>query len=254
MELQGEVPEVVLENEKEKKTKAEKEEVLPDHACPICKDLLYQPVTLLCQHTFCYHCIQEHESISRTHNDDEWEGYPASRPRCPSCRRPYALPPMYNTMLEQFLACLYFKRYDARFQEVEGVGEEEGSDGEGEEEDVGVRERRLLVQRIRRQVWNAIAMEFEDPGASSESDEIHESDEDEHEEEMQEQQVITVVAEWAGREGHPTPSRFWYFLFSFPRVFGLRAFRRGFSFTLGIASGALLAYSVVWAVAPHASL
>jgi len=26
--------------------------------CEICNDLLYKPMTLLCQHTFCYHCLE----------------------------------------------------------------------------------------------------------------------------------------------------------------------------------------------------
>jgi len=41
--------------------------------CPICRDILKEPITLLCGHTFCKSCLEQ----VKTHS---------SNPNCPNCR------------------------------------------------------------------------------------------------------------------------------------------------------------------------
>jgi len=59
--------------------------------CEICNDLLYQPMTLICQHTFCYHCL----SIGKSTN---------SMKECPLCRLKLELPPNMPKMGQYILS------------------------------------------------------------------------------------------------------------------------------------------------------
>jgi hypothetical protein len=59
-----------------------------DHlTCSICLQLYYQPVTLLCQHTFCHMCLNNLE-----HKMKE-DGKHESKVKCPTCQTRYFLPP-----------------------------------------------------------------------------------------------------------------------------------------------------------------
>ena len=66
---------------------------IEDIACGICNNTVIQPVTLLCQHTFCYECMYDMKK-----ND-------AQSNKCPSCRFPFIMPKKksYNIMLETLI-------------------------------------------------------------------------------------------------------------------------------------------------------
>lgn len=55
-----------------------------DISCGICGNVLTHPVTILCQHTFCYKCIQTMIHKNRETGDMKRE--------CPMCRFPFILP------------------------------------------------------------------------------------------------------------------------------------------------------------------
>lgn len=57
-----------------------------DLHCNICTDLFVQPVTLICQHTFCQSCISDRNT--RT---------------CPMCRLAKFVPPEINTVIESMV-------------------------------------------------------------------------------------------------------------------------------------------------------
>uniref|UniRef100_A0A8C1Z3T7 Uncharacterized protein n=1 Tax=Cyprinus carpio TaxID=7962 RepID=A0A8C1Z3T7_CYPCA len=58
-------------------------------ACPICKNLLTDPVSTTCGHTFCKDCLDKH--ISR------------SEPQCPLCQEPVTTKPSVNKAIEALL-------------------------------------------------------------------------------------------------------------------------------------------------------
>lgn len=82
--------------------------------CEICNDLLYQPMTLICQHTFCYHCL----SIGKSTN---------SMKECPLCRLKLELPPNPNQTSNNLLSQIEHIIYGStRFQEIKDkVAQEE---------------------------------------------------------------------------------------------------------------------------------
>lgn len=55
-----------------------------DISCGICGNILSHPVTILCQHTFCYRCIQTMIHKNREAGEMKRE--------CPMCRFPFILP------------------------------------------------------------------------------------------------------------------------------------------------------------------
>ncbi|XP_059395428.1 E3 ubiquitin-protein ligase TRIM21-like isoform X2 [Carassius carassius] len=57
--------------------------------CPICKNLLTDPVSTSCGHTFCKGCLDQH--ISR------------SEPQCPLCQEPVTIKPSVNEAIEALL-------------------------------------------------------------------------------------------------------------------------------------------------------
>lgn len=48
------------------------------YQCVICTQILYDPVTILCQHTFCRHCLSEHMKKGSK--------------KCPTCQKRFFLP------------------------------------------------------------------------------------------------------------------------------------------------------------------
>lgn len=57
--------------------------------CPICKNLLVDPVSTSCGHTFCKRCLDQHISMSEPH--------------CPLCQEPVSSKPSVNAALEALL-------------------------------------------------------------------------------------------------------------------------------------------------------
>eukprot|EP00188_Purpureofilum_apyrenoidigerum_P001739 Plantae.Rhodophyta-Purpureofilum_apyrenoidigerum.ctg19878.p1 GENE.Plantae.Rhodophyta-Purpureofilum_apyrenoidigerum.ctg19878~~Plantae.Rhodophyta-Purpureofilum_apyrenoidigerum.ctg19878.p1 ORF type:complete len:229 (-),score=32.40 Plantae.Rhodophyta-Purpureofilum_apyrenoidigerum.ctg19878:63-701(-) len=79
----------------------------PDEVCcAICLDMLFHPVTLVCRHRFCKHCLK----LATKHNK-----------RCPVCRRPditeqYVEELELNSFLKKRYPSLYRERKADRFQ------------------------------------------------------------------------------------------------------------------------------------------
>lgn len=69
--------------------------------CPVCKDVMNEPLTLMCNHTFCYICLAGTE-------ENMWE---LSRD-CPICKKKYCLPPtnVVNFTLRDVIQTLIGKK------------------------------------------------------------------------------------------------------------------------------------------------
>src|SRR5437868_12287624 len=65
--------------------------------CSICLDILFEPVTLFCQHSFCKDCITQ-----------------IINNQCPLCRAYITIPLEKNIILDDFCAKLFSKQYVAR--------------------------------------------------------------------------------------------------------------------------------------------
>ena len=63
--------------------------------CPICKDIFYDPVTLICQHSFCKYCLNQSNSK-----------------RCPMCRLNTFIPPIKNNILDDLAKTMYSEKYE----------------------------------------------------------------------------------------------------------------------------------------------
>ncbi|XP_073693205.1 E3 ubiquitin-protein ligase TRIM68-like [Garra rufa] len=61
--------------------------------CPICKNLLTDPVSTTCGHTFCRGCLDKHFSISE--------------PQCPLCQEPVSTRPSVNEAIEALMQEFY---------------------------------------------------------------------------------------------------------------------------------------------------
>lgn len=63
--------------------------------CPVCKDIMNEPFTMMCNHTCCYNCLIGTE-------EHQWDG---SR-KCPICKAHYCLPPkkiVVNFVMRQII-------------------------------------------------------------------------------------------------------------------------------------------------------
>ncbi|MBS0285919.1 MAG: hypothetical protein JSR17_00965 [Proteobacteria bacterium] len=115
-----------------------------EHECLICKELLCEPITLLCQHSYCMECIATH--YNRKFSEDNQnviigvaylgnmrEGYN----KCPACQFPFTLPPKYNNNLEHLLSQLYPQEYESRKESIKQRAQQ-----------------KELQKKMRLEVWN----------------------------------------------------------------------------------------------------
>jgi hypothetical protein len=70
----------------------------------VCQKLLYQPVTLFCQDTFCQSCLVTQE---RQNNNS-----------CPKCKRQYFRPPVINFKLSGLIDKIFSEEIKARKEEL----------------------------------------------------------------------------------------------------------------------------------------
>lgn len=92
----------------EEDSPSDKIEEIDDFKCVVCRDILIDPVTLACQHTFCRLCIDPsmHETSTLNLN-------------CFICRTPYKiLPGNTNNLIESIIIKLYPKLYAKRLIEI----------------------------------------------------------------------------------------------------------------------------------------
>lgn len=73
-------PEIIISNSDNKMVKVK--DLKESLTCGICRDILNEPFTIPCNHTFCYVCLAGT-------NENAWE---LSR-ECPICKKKYCLPP-----------------------------------------------------------------------------------------------------------------------------------------------------------------
>lgn len=119
-------------------------------SCPICHDILYSPVSLLCGHSFCYQCIhwwivrsrtdqiQDREN-QRLNNNEETNGGNKCQ-KCPTCRSVVLVPNndledsislCVNRALEAALGVLFPNETKTRYQ-IDCRNLEKAVDGENE--------------------------------------------------------------------------------------------------------------------------
>lgn len=114
------------------------------YSCSICRDILFKPVTLLCQHSFCYDCLNDYYNANNDHS-----AYIFSKnDKCPMCKIPYTLPPIENGILGEMIAEKYPEEYKIRLEEYIKEQEKET-------------EHQRMEKIIRKEVWNSISTNFD---------------------------------------------------------------------------------------------
>ena len=123
------------------------------YSCGICKELMYRPVTLLCQHSYCYKCLETYYMGDAKIHDENFPDvvwYSNKKDKCPLCNIPYTLPPIDNTLLGEVLEHKFPEEYQARRQYVE--------------HDSLVEEKKFEEDRqMRKEIWNSISTNFNRP-------------------------------------------------------------------------------------------
>lgn len=110
------VPQLVEEKENNIDDSSEELDI---SSCSICKDLLCEPVTLLCQHSFCLDCLKDYKGRDKRLDRMYYVLDNAHKKTgCPKCEFPFVIPPKYNKQLETFLQKLYPEEYEIRKQHV----------------------------------------------------------------------------------------------------------------------------------------
>lgn len=120
-----------------------KEHLETVYSCGICTQILYQPVTLFCQHTFCRACLRE---MSRP---KPYELRP-SKKKCPTCRRRFFLPEgnSNNYQINESL--------DALLNRVFTPAEIEEMNKTRKKEEIRMELREQVVQDLREELQNSI--------------------------------------------------------------------------------------------------
>ncbi len=113
-------------------------------SCLICKDLLCEPVVLLCQHAYCYECLKDFHKSKTKQLTDYWEPVPVggtdAGTRCPCCKFPFTVPPKYNHEYELAIEKLFPDQYATRKSEIR------------------LKEKKdKLIEQMRKEVWNMIS-------------------------------------------------------------------------------------------------
>ena len=122
---------------------------LDDFDCSICKDLLCEPIILMCQHSFCFECIQKHNNKDKPSEPTSLNPQPYTMYRdvsllkesslCPLCKFPFTLPPKYNNEFENLLSYQFPDEYKERKEMIEVN-----------------RQRDEMEEKMRKEVWNII--------------------------------------------------------------------------------------------------
>lgn len=128
------------------------------YKCGICQDLLYRPVTLTCQHNYCYGCIEKYyNGRSVAQNQNEYI-VRTKQDKCPLCNIPYTLAPIENTLMTSLLMERYPAEYEAKAKHFETVHKL-------------AELKKDLELSMRKEIWNTISTNFntnyppEDDGA-----------------------------------------------------------------------------------------
>ena len=128
---------------------------IENYSCGICKELLYRPVSLLCQHCYCYKCLQTYYLGDSRIIDSDYPDivyHTDKNKKCPLCNIPYTLPPIENTMLASVLEHRFPQEYQKRRYTVEH--DQKLADLKAKDE-----------RDIRKEIWNAISTRFDEEDA-----------------------------------------------------------------------------------------
>lgn len=79
----------------------DKQKLIECMTCNVCRDVLFTPVTLMCQHTFCKKCLKS-----------------MTDKKCPACRQPFVIPVEHSRVFMDILETTMPDEY-ARLQQVE---------------------------------------------------------------------------------------------------------------------------------------
>ena len=125
---------------------------LEEFDCSICKELLCEPIILMCQHSFCFACIQKHNNKDKRSEPDSLNPVnPQLRYNmhdhlslnqsslCPLCKFPFIIPPKYNNEFENLLSFQFPEEYKER------------------KENLKINQQRdEMEEKMRKEVWNII--------------------------------------------------------------------------------------------------
>lgn len=101
-----EIPEIPVRNPDDDE---ELPEILKEYAkCGICLCVIMKPMTLLCQHSFCYECLVGLVKKDKSSNNNMILGPRVNKYDCPSCKEPFIFPRKntHNVMLEDLISQL----------------------------------------------------------------------------------------------------------------------------------------------------
>ena len=129
--------------------------------CSICHDILYRPITITCQHSFCYKCLEHYynngndavnQQQPQNNNLDIWEPVFQQRfpkkDKCPLCRIPFTLSPIENTLMGELISNKFPEEYKARQQYHEDQEKKQTA-------------KELMESTLRKEIWNAISTNFD---------------------------------------------------------------------------------------------
>ena len=126
------------------------ESEITNYTCSICRELFYRPVTLICQHSYCYECLEEYYNSDGIITDTtfpEIRYQSQKKNKCPLCNIPYTLPPMENKML----STLVEEKFPDEYQERRDYFENEKALEEKKEK---------MEQTMRQEIWNMLSTNF----------------------------------------------------------------------------------------------
>jgi hypothetical protein len=104
-----ELPNVTPNNELAKNDEETENGIDSSYDCSICHSLFVQPVTLLCQHTYCRQCIKIHYDKAKSTK---------KTPTCPLCNCGIIIPPNDNNLLVDIINLNYEDEYKERVEQA----------------------------------------------------------------------------------------------------------------------------------------
>jgi len=118
------------------------------YKCGICHDLLYRPVTLTCQHNYCYKCIEKYYNGSNVVQNQNEYYIRTKQNKCPLCNIPYTLAPIENTLMTSLLLERFPNEYKAKAEHYETVEKMANFKNDFE-------------SNLRKEIWNTISTNFD---------------------------------------------------------------------------------------------
>lgn len=98
---------------------------MPNFLCVVCHETIVDPVTFMCQHTFCRHCI-------------------LTLSTCPTCRLPIFVPPAKNNMvIDAIIDEVGLDAYETRINNVNSAAAE-------------LTAQQQLEYKVRSQIWREV--------------------------------------------------------------------------------------------------